>query len=621
MADQLGRVLGGRYRLVGHIGTGASAHVFVAEDAKLRRRVAVKVLHPALAEDEAFLRRFQAEAQQAATLNHPNVMQVFDWGESDDGPYLVLEHLGGGSLRDVLDRGHLLSPSQAAQVGLEAARALDHAHRRGLVHRDIKPANLLFDEEGRLCIADFGLARALAEAAWTEPAGAMLGTARYASPEQAQGTSVDGKADVYSLALVLVEAVTGRVPFMADTTIATLMARVDAPLVLLPELGPLGPVVERAGVASPSRRCDARDVVRSLEQVAKDLPPAEPLPLARPPVEATVFDDKPVDPTQLTELGATSRVYDGEADQAGHGGEDLGLLPAARRRRPRWLWLVVFAVLAAVGAGGAYAVAAARVPTHPVPPLVGKAVAEARAELADEEFGLEIRGERFDENVAPGLILSQQPASGRLREGRAVRVVVSKGPAPRQVPDLAGLDQAAAGRRLEEVGLAARFAAENSEDKPKGAVLGWSPKGMLAKGAEVVVTVSAGPAPREVPDVGGRTFEEAARLLAGVGLKASRAEVFSDTVEPGKVASTRPGAGARAARDSTVVVNVSKGPDLVAVPNVVGRTVAEATAMLQGAGLQVSGVFGPPRAQRVIATVPQAGAQLKRGQGVSLFAV
>src|SRR5262249_53547488 len=199
--------------------------VYSADDVSLRRRVAVKVLHAALADDDAFLRRFRAEAQAVAALRHPNIVTVFDWGEDDGSPYLVLELLGGGSLRSLPDQGRLLTPSQALVVGTDAARALDYAHRRGLVHRDIKPANLLFDEEGRLCIADFGVARALAEAAWTEPAGAVLGTARYASPEQVQGASVDGKTDVYALALVLVESMTGRVPFAADTTIATLIAR------------------------------------------------------------------------------------------------------------------------------------------------------------------------------------------------------------------------------------------------------------------------------------------------------------------------------------------------------------------------------------------------------------
>src|SRR5918997_4889024 len=207
MTDLVGRVLSGRYRLVAPIGAGASAQVLLADDTRLRRRVAVKLLHAALAHDEGFLRRFRAEAQAAAALNHPNIVAVYDWGEDEGTPYLITEYLAGGSLRGVLDLGRRLSPSQALLVGLEATRALDQAHRRGFVHRDIKPANLLFGEEGRLRIADFGLARALAEAAWTEPQGAVLGTARYASPEQAQGRAVTGKADVYSLALVLIEAV------------------------------------------------------------------------------------------------------------------------------------------------------------------------------------------------------------------------------------------------------------------------------------------------------------------------------------------------------------------------------------------------------------------------------
>src|SRR5437867_2864107 len=280
MADRLGRVLGGRYRLLAPIGTGASAHVFLAEDVSLRRRVAVKVLHAALDHDEAFLRRFRAEAQAAAALSHPNIMAVFDWGEDDDGPYLVLEHLSGGSLRSILDDGHRLSPSQALAVGLQAARGLDYAHRRGFVHRDIKPANLLFDDEGRLCIADFGLARALAEAAWTEPAGAVLGTARYASPEQARGEPVDGRADVYSLALVLIEAVTGVVPFTADTTIATLMARVDKPVEVPAELGALRKVLERAGRPDPVNRPDAGELGVGLMAAAEELAKPERLPLA-----------------------------------------------------------------------------------------------------------------------------------------------------------------------------------------------------------------------------------------------------------------------------------------------------------------------------------------------------
>ncbi|MGH9069391.1 MAG: serine/threonine-protein kinase, partial [Acidimicrobiales bacterium] len=279
IADQVGRVVGGRYRLVRPIGSGASGHVFLAEDANLSRPVAIKMLHAALAGDEGFLRRFRAEAQAAASLNHPHVMAVIDWGEDQDGPFLVLEHLGGGSLRDLLDTGRRLSPSQATAMGLEAARGLAYAHRRGLVHRDIKPANLLFDDEGRLAVADFGLARALAEAAWTEPVGALIGTARYSSPEAAQGRSLDGRADLYALGLVLIEAVSGTLPFTADTTIATLMARVGSPPPLPPELGPLAPLAGDLTRPEPGDRPEAPAVVRALEVLSRRLPRPEPLPL------------------------------------------------------------------------------------------------------------------------------------------------------------------------------------------------------------------------------------------------------------------------------------------------------------------------------------------------------
>ena len=276
MTEQVGRVLGGRYRLLAPIGRGASAQVFVADDVRLDRQVAVKVLHDALADDQVFLRRFQAEAQAAAALNHPHVMAVYDWGHDTDVPWIVMEYLGGGSLRGLLDAGHRLTPSQALVVGLQAARGLDYAHRRGFVHRDVKPANLLFGDEGRLRIADFGLARALAEAAWTEPAGAVVGTARYASPEQARGESLDGKSDVYSLALVIIEAVTGSVPFAADTTIGTLMARVNQPLRVPDELVALRQPLEWAGVPDPAKRPDAAEFGAALMAAAVDFdrPPA-----------------------------------------------------------------------------------------------------------------------------------------------------------------------------------------------------------------------------------------------------------------------------------------------------------------------------------------------------------
>ncbi|HEV7887713.1 MAG TPA: PASTA domain-containing protein [Acidimicrobiales bacterium] len=613
IADHVGRVLGGRYRLLAPIGTGGSAHVYLAEDSTLRRRVAVKVLHAALADDESFLRRFRAEAQAAAALNHPNVMRVFDWGEAEDGPYLVLEHLGGGSLRDVLDSGQRLTPAQAAHVGVQAARALDYAHRRGLVHRDIKPANLLFDDEGRLCIADFGVARALAEATWTEPEGALVGTARYAAPEQAKGGSVDGRADVYALGLVLIESTTGTVPFMADTTIATLMARVDTPVTAPAELGPLGPVVEAMGLPQAGARPDAAEVARKLESVARSLPDPAPLDLVGPAGAPT--------PDDLTEVRKGAKPYDRESDGADPTGfAPLGPVPAGRRRRR---WLVVLAVVLGLllSAGIGYGAVQVFTPTHPVPKLTGAALADARRETARLHFKLSVT-RRADENIARDKVLSQAPAPGsKLKERKSVAVVVSDGPPPRAVPSLAGLSEADAVAALKAQGFNTNVVQASSETVAKGTVVAWQPQGVQAKGATITVTVSSGPPIVTIPDVAGQSYADAAKALTDAGFTVQRKDDYSDDVpEPGKVISTSPSSGSSAAKGSKVTVTVSKGAKTVTVPDVRGQTIEQASANLKAAGLNVGNVYGPPGARRVIDTLPSAGAQVPRGTAVDLFA-
>jgi len=498
ITDSIGRVLGDRYRLVSALGTGASAHVYLADDVSLHRRVAIKVLHPALAGDTAFLKRFRAEARAVAALNHPNILQVYDWGEEDGSPYLVLEYLAGGSLRQVYDTGTLLTPEQAVHIGLQATAGLDYAHRRGLVHRDIKPANLLFDADSRLRIADFGLARALAEAAWTEPDGAILGTARYAAPEQVEGWTLDGKADVYALAIVLYEGVTGQVPFAGDTTVATLMARVGT---LLPEheaLGPLNEVLVWAAAPEPEERYDAAAFALRLRALALALPEPGPLPLVEPvpptddavPAEAAAVTTvvaavrtaprtpsgdttelgvpgilEAGEPTRLVEAGEPTRVVeageptrvvatgdggppDDGAEAAadpdgadGTGDTDGAVAPAGTRRR--WPWLVgIAAVVVALVAGGVALAVQAKLftPSHPVPVLVGRTVPAARQAVAPLHFTVHQTGTAYSITLAAGLIVTQQPGArsgGRptsAKEGTTIAVVVSRGVPPVAIP-------------------------------------------------------------------------------------------------------------------------------------------------------------------------------------------
>ncbi|HTJ75973.1 MAG TPA: PASTA domain-containing protein [Acidimicrobiales bacterium] len=662
IADHLGRVLGGRYRLLAPIGTGASAHVFLAEDVRLRRRVAVKILHPALADDEAFLRRFRAEARAAAALNHPHVMAVFDWGEEADGPYLVSEYLGGGSLRAVLDRGRRLSQSQALMVGLEAAKALAYAHGRGLVHRDIKPANLLFDEDGRLRIADFGLARALAEAAWTEPVGAILGTARYASPEQVRGVPVDGKADVYSLAVVLVEAVTGRVPFATETTVATLVQRLERPLEAPPELGPLAPVVARAGRPDPTERLDAVSFAAALQAVAPELPAPEKLALAGP----AAFDENHLaglegDPTDLgtptqavpavepeaTRVTSAPPLVADPAPTAVIAVPEPAPVPKARkerraeqaevtavlvsrkgRRRRRWPWVVLL-VIALLGGGSAAAVllAGEPVPSHPLPDVVGKDRATAEGTLRALRFGVAV-DERYLDAPAAGLVAEQTPKAGtgtdgkalELKEGKQVNLVVSKGPPPTPVPDLGSMTEAQAVAAIKIVGhVPGAIDRPYDEDVPAGQVMAWTHKGESPpKGATIDLTVSAGPAPRIVPNLAGLTYDQAVAALDAKGLKASRApdQYNDDDSTAGKVVAASPSQGSTAKRGDTVTLSVSKGrPE---VPSLNGLSVDDAKAKLAAVGLTLGGTYGPGGGKVFLAT-PSAGTKVKPGSSVDIF--
>jgi serine/threonine-protein kinase len=616
MTAEIGRVLGGRYRLIAPIGMGASAQVYLADDVKLRRRVAVKMLHDALAGDADFLRRFRAEARAAAALSHPNVMAVYDWADAgDEGgvAFIVTEYLPGGSLRALLDSGALLTPAQALGVGVEAARALDYAHRRGFVHRDIKPANLLFGEDQRLRIADFGLARALAEAAWTEPQGAVLGTARYASPELAKGEALTGKADVYSLALVLVEAVTGEVPFVADTTLGTLMARVDRPLPVPEALGPLRSILVQAGNPDPDQRIDARTLAKGLLRAARDLsrPPALPL-VGAIAAGAAVASD--LDPT----LHAPGPLADGPPAPANDlTADDLELDP------PHW-------------------VNQAAAPDSGALPDVGDAGgAPAEADAEAETGGSAATGEAPDEQQATGPVATGVPVVSRGHsdqgpggpapdDGRgaaeaaaasaalaasAAAIAAEPGLAPDEV--VGGVPWGASPGddpdRTDQVaraGAANAYANPNANDVAGGGADGASSGhgrrrwpwvalvvalllGAGGAAAAVVATrddkPAAAPLPLPVPGLVGRTQAQAAAVAEAAGWKVAVRELRRDGTTRGEVLATAPKAGVRLREGGTLTLTVSAGQTIVAVPgDLAGKPLTEAQAALEAVGLRAT---------------------------------
>jgi len=642
ITDAIGRVLGGRYRLVSPLGVGASAQVFLAEDVSLRRHVAIKLLQPALANDAGFLKRFRAEARSAAALNHPHIARVFDWGEDEGGgPYLVLEYLSGGSLLDLLERGVRLSVAQATSVAAQAARGLAHAHARGLVHRDVKPANLLFDDEGRVRVADFGVARALADGAWTEPAGSTVGTARYAAPEQAQGLALDGRADVYSLALVTFESLTGYVPFVLDTAIGTLAARIGAPLPGHGALGPLQPVLSAAASPDLASRPDAATFAGRLEALATTLPRPQALPLAPAPAG---FNEGPptVAGQPATDLATTAAIdRTGSLQQTRVGPDqvfDGDALEPSRPRRTRdarqgtrrWLPIaIVGALVLALIAGGLVFAFGKGVftPSHPVPSIAGDTVSQAEHALAQDHFTLRSGSPVSSVSVKAGHIVSQDPSAGTsLKQGSAVTVFLSRGLPRETIPSLLGLGCNGATRLLAVnhlKGVCPPGVAAYNNNVGVGQVVDWSYNNKLDAthapyGATVYIALSKGPVPKTIPNVQGDTYAQAAAALQQLGLNPTESSAASATTPSGQVDHTDPPIGSQVPPGSTVTVFVSTGPPTVQVPNESGKTVAQAEADLQAKGLKVGSVFGPSHGQ-VFASVPEPGTTVQEGSSVNLY--
>jgi serine/threonine-protein kinase len=549
-------------------------------------------------------------------------------------------------LRDLLDRGVRLSHSQAAQLGADVAQGLAYAHSRGLVHRDIKPANLLFDEEGRVRVADFGVARALAEAAWTEPAGAMVGTARYASPESAEGQQVDGRADVYSLALVLYEAVTGTVPFVADTTMGTLMARVGAVLPPNAALGPLDEVLSRAAAPEAGARLDAAGFAARLAALASALPNPQPLPFhpPRPADPAPISGFRPPDGAEQTQIvvpvvptapvgtrAGPGVVFDAELlddktalPTSAAGGVVMTPRPKDRRKV---YWTVGIVALVLVLAAGTLVAIKEKVftPSHPVPVLVHMTLARAKAAADKDHFTLHLDPGVTSITVAAGAVISQKPRAGTvLKEGAKLSVVPSIGPPPVPVPSLTGKTCATAATALTAAHLKATCAAaQYSSTIASGMLISWSlgstPNPTSAPyGSTITLVPSEGHAPVPVPTFpAGYNYAQAQAALQAVGLVAAEAPLSSTSVASGQIISSSPASGAPAPYGSTVTVTVSTGPPTVVIPNVIGDTVSQASTALEGAGLVVSGVVGNPN-NAAKGTIPPTGTTVPVGSSVMI---
>ncbi|MFJ5027983.1 Stk1 family PASTA domain-containing Ser/Thr kinase [Streptomyces sp. NPDC088560] len=622
----VGQVLDGRYRVDARIAVGGMATVYRALDTRLDRVLALKVMHPTLAADATFVERFIREAKSVARLAHPNVVQVFDQGTDGSYVYLAMEYVAGCTLRDVLRERGALQPRAALDILEPVLAALGAAHRAGFVHRDMKPENVLIGDDGRVKVADFGLVRSVDTV--TSTTGAVLGTVSYLAPEQIEQGTADPRVDVYACGVVFYEMLTGDKPHSGDSPALVLYKHihedVPPPSALVPGLAPeLDRLVAAATARTPEVR--PQDAVALLARVreARQGLSAEQLDAAPPQALSAEHDNAgdrtSVIPRSLTVPRSLTSPTLGFARAGGppsrplpvgeHESLDgvqrtsrLQAPPPSRRRRPKHLLLtVIAAVLVVFGLGtGVWYINSGQF-TH-VPPLLSKTEAQARERLRAAGLDVGPIKRRYNDAVQRGTVISTDPAPGaRIRGHDAVALTVSLGPETVNVPDVTGRPLAEARRLLKADGLEPGMVTrEFSDSVTEGSVIGTTPQAGTKRhaGAAIALVVSKG-SPVGVPDVTGDDPADARQTLTDAGLKVVIApDRVNSEYDNGKVARQSPGDGSQAAAGDTVTLTLSKGPQMVQVPDVTGDSVADAHKALEGAGFKVSedrgllGLFG-----------------------------
>lgn len=664
----VGAVLDGRYRVERRLASGGMSQVYLGHDDRLDRPVAIKVMNSDLAADPAFIARFTREARAAARILHPHIVTVHDQGTdaAQQAVYLVMELVDGGTLRDLLEERGALPAGEALAIIEAVLTGLAAAHAEGLVHRDIKPENILIDRRGRVLVADFGLARAVAESSHTTHSGrtgAVFGTIAYLSPEQVTKGYADARSDVYAVGVMLFEMLTGRPPYVGDNAVSIAYRHVNDDIPPPSELdetvpGEADDLVIAATTRDPLQRpADAGQMLTLVRQARESLdvrdvpvPPVEP---PRPVTSAAAADgseghtahvaDKPPADAGRTRVqseraggaGTPPLALDSPIDAEEQPADDDragGASPArAARRRPRWLvpliLLVVVGLLAGAGFWWMQYGRWTRVPDFSN--AEGSSELSALAKKADVDLTLE--QEQFSETVAKGHAIDVDPKTGtRVTRGTDVHITLSKGP-ERYVLDSAWIHQPAeqvlaelddlAGDRITVV-----TARAYSEDAPKDTVAAFDPPAgaELKPGETVTVTISDGRAPIALPDLAGTSPDEATKTLtdAGFAPAVSGQQEFSDQ-PAGQVARTDPPAGTelQPGAGQPVTIIVSKGPDLVIVPSVKGKTTEAAKSELEAAGFKVTVKTVFTTLGLVADQSPAGGSQAKRGSSITITVV
>ena len=597
------------------VAAGGMGEVFRAQDAVLAREVAIKVLHRSLAGDQGFVDRFRREARAAASLSHPNIVAVYDWGAVDGIYYMVMEFVRGRAARELLNANVRLEPAQASEIVRQTLLALEAAHSQGIVHRDIKPENILVTTGGTVKVADFGLARAYADGKATQ-AGGVQGTVQYLSPEQIRGEPADPRSDLYSLGIVMYELLTGRLPFTGETAMSIaykhLSGRVPKPSSAVGNVpkeldGFVLSATDRDRELRPESAVEMR---RDLESIASGLPAARSL--------AAVVSDLP----EVTGEGSVTERVPLVASTT----QTIPRAERTKRRRFRRFSGILLLLLALVAsAWGAWTYL---VPHHAdVPPLVGTPVDEAKASLIDRGFNVKIADTGiYQLDIAAGSVAKVDPPAGTsLEKGETVTLVPSLGPKPVKVPDLEGKTIEEAGPILDRAHLTLGTVEREYSDQPADTILRITSDvvdGKAPRGSAVDVAVSKGPRPVPVPNVVGASAEDATQALEELGFVVDDSKTkFSSEVERGHVINQSPADG-RLQPGETVSIVVSLGPKTFGAPDFrsLSRSAAEALALEYGLHVTFSTIPGTS-GQIVFSQSPGVGTTVQYGDTIQLFMV
>jgi beta-lactam-binding protein with PASTA domain/tRNA A-37 threonylcarbamoyl transferase component Bud32 len=636
----IGRLLDGRYQVRSRIARGGMATVYLAHDLRLERRVAIKVMHSHLSDDNTFKDRFIQEARSAARLANPHVVSVFDQGQDLDMAYLVMEHLPGITLRELIRDNGKLTPRQAADILDAVLSGLAAAHRAGIVHRDVKPENVLLADDGRIKIGDFGLARAAS--ANTATGQALLGTIAYLSPELVTRGQADTRSDIYALGIMMYEMLTGEQPYKGEQPMQIAYQHANESVPAPSAKNPAVPheldelvfwATERNPDDRPSSAGMMLERLRSIESslgftsVATGAQPTIVMP-------SSYTDGLAEDVTQV--IGRQTKPQK-QVERAADDGPTLLATKAKQRRKTGFILFIAILMLTALAGGTGWYFGSGPGSKVAIPDFVGADPAAATAELAKLGFQPKA-GEVFSLTVPAGQVAGTDPAARILADkGSVVTVLVSQGPQPVTIPALAGLSQSDAQKAIEDLQLKTGTVSEQfNAETAKGIVLSAtdttagvdvSGGGGSFQGSTVDLLVSAG----AVPDVRNMSPAQAKAALEAVGLKVGATdEAFDDDIAAGQVISAHPKVDADGntvpfVPGDSVDLTVSKGVDLVDLPDVTGKNVAAAKKQLEDAGFDVTVKSILPEsgwslASIVVTKMDPAAGKVKRGSAVTITA-